>query len=70
MNKLGKFGFNVKWLGSSVSGLVVIVGAFVIWLSLAYNKPELTSIGVWFVVGGLLSAIFIALIMRLISKLK
>ena len=66
----GKKGqFNFKVLATSVSGIVAVIGAFVIWLSLQYNQPDLRNTGVVMVFAGLIGAVVISLGMRLISKL-
>lgn len=67
MNKKGVFSFKV--LATSVSGIVAVIGAFVIWLSLQYNKPDLQTIGVIMIFAGLVGAIIIGLGSRLISRL-
>jgi hypothetical protein len=67
MNKKGKFPFSVKWLGSSVSGLVAIIGAFIIWLSLEYNRPDLTGVGIGFVLAGLVGAILMTVIIKTVK---
>lgn len=66
----GKKGqFNFKVLANSVSGIVTVIGAFVIWLSLQYNQPDLRSVGITMVFAGLGAAVLIALGMRLINKM-
>lgn len=63
LNKKGQL-FNFKVLATSVSAIVSVVGAFVIWLSLQYKQPDLTPIGVIMVFAGLVGAFAMTLIIR------
>lgn len=64
MLKTKKGFFSFKAVGTSVSGIVVIVGAFCIWLSVAYNKPNLLPTGITFVGAGLAMAFIMTLIIK------
>ena len=54
----------IKWIGSSVSGLVVIAGIVCLILYALFNKPELMGWGIAFVILGLLGAVFMTFIIR------
>jgi hypothetical protein len=53
---------NIKWLGSSVSGLVVIAG--IICIMLSSSNWVLLPVGIVFVILGLLGAILMTAIIR------
>ena len=53
----------IKWIGSSVSGLVVIAGIICIILSVVANAKTL-GLGVFFVILGLLGALAMTYIIR------
>lgn len=54
----------IKWIGSSVSGLVVIAGIICIILSTIVHSNILLALGVAFVLLGLLGALLMTAIIR------
>ena len=57
-------GVLIKWIGSSVSGLVVIAGIVCIILSTMVQSSALLPLGVFFVILGLAGAIIMTAIIR------
>jgi predicted membrane channel-forming protein YqfA (hemolysin III family) len=55
---------DIKWSGSSVCGLVVIAGIICILLSVIPNNSLLLALGVFFIILGLVGALFMTAIIR------